>query len=90
MPDTSLLPIAEMEAIRASLNFCRNCDGHAVLPDGNEFYFCDRLGVVARKISGSWFIFTNINEGRLGRLIVMGIKAMDREMFSGIEKGPIQ
>ena len=80
----------EMELIQACLDFCRDCEGHAILPDGSEFFFCDRLGVVARKIAGSWIIFTNINEGRLGRLIVMGIKAMDREMFSGIEKGPIQ
>jgi hypothetical protein len=81
MPDTSLLPIAEMEAIKMSLDFCRGCEGHAILPDGNEFYFCDRLGVVARKIAGSWIIFTNINEPRLRRLCAMGLRGMMDELF---------
>ena len=75
-----------MEAIRASLNFCRGCKGHAVLPDGNEFYFCDRLGVIAQKISGlSWFIFTNFNEERLRRLIAIGMKGMMDDIFTKSE-----
>ena len=75
-----------MEAIRASLDFCRNCDGHAVLPDGNEFYFCDRLGVIAQKISGlSWFIFTNFNEERLRILISIGMKGMMDDIFTKSE-----
>jgi len=76
----------EMEAIKMSLDFCRNCDGHAVLPDGNEFYFCDRLGVIAQKISGlSWFIFTNFNEERLRRLIAIGMKGMMDDIFTKSE-----
>ena len=86
MPDTSLLPIAEMEAIKMSLDFCRGCEGHAVLPDGNEFYFCERLGVVAQKIDGlSWFIFTNINEPRLKRLCAMGLRGMMDDIFTKSE-----
>jgi hypothetical protein len=76
---------SEIEAIKMSLDFCGGCEGHAVLPDGNEFFFCDRLGVVARKIAGSWFIFTGINEARLRRLVKMGMEGLEDELFTKSE-----
>jgi hypothetical protein len=73
---------SEMEAIKMSLDFCGGCEGHAILPDGNEFYFCDRLGVIAKKIGPSWFMFNGFNEERLRRLITMGQREMEDELFA--------
>ena len=76
----------EMELIQASLDFCRGCQGHSVSKEAGEFYFCDRLGVIAQKISGlSWFIFTNFNEERLRRLIAIGMKGMMDDIFTKSE-----
>jgi hypothetical protein len=40
------------------------------------------LGVVARKIAGSWIILTNINEPRLRRLCAMGLRGMMDDIFT--------
>ena len=85
MPDTSLLPIAEMEAIRASLVFCKGCqfDGNRHVSGDERYFYCNRLSAVIRKVGGpgQWEIITGVSLESFGQMILRSQREMEDEEF---------
>jgi len=73
-----------MELLKEILSFCEGCQGRVDLPNGESLFFCDRLNAFARCIGSSfpWIIFTGIDEARLRRLVKMGVKGLEDELFT--------
>jgi len=87
-----------MELLKEILSFCRECEGFHFFNDSNnsEIYFCPRLEMLAVRTLDQrqpFWLMRAFNKSDLLKSAERAkefLKTIEREMFSGIEKGPIQ
>ena len=88
----------EMNLLKEILSFCHECEKiHFInLADNSEIYHCPRLEMLAVRTLDQrqpFWLIRSFNKSDLVKSAERAkefLKTIEREMFSGIEKGPIQ